>query len=150
LAKPRVPQDFYTEGELIMGKKAILAVILVFVAWELMDFLIHGVILASAYETTAELWRPREEMNMVLMAFVVLVSAFVFVLIFDRFFAQKKMATALQYGFWFGVGAGVPMAYGTYSVMPLPYYMALTWFLGTLVEAVVGGVIVGLVVKESS
>jgi len=38
--------------------------------------------------------------------------------------------------------------YGTYSVMPIPYFMALGWFLGTLVQALAGGWIIGLIIRE--
>jgi len=41
------------------------------------------------------------------------------------------------------------MGYGTYSVMPIPYIMALVWFLGTLVEAVLGGLLAGLMVPAA-
>jgi len=54
----------------------------------------------------------------------------------------------LRYGVLFGVGAGVSMGYGSYSVMPIPYHMALTWFMGTVIEAAVGGVILGAIVCE--
>jgi hypothetical protein len=40
------------------------------------------------------------------------------------------------------------MGYGSYSVMPIPYHMALTWFMGTVIEAAVGGVILGAIVCE--
>ena len=56
--------------------------------------------------------------------------------------------TGVWYGLIFGVGAGVSMGYGTYAVQPLPYILPLVWFLGTIVEAVVAGVIVALIVKE--
>ena len=37
------------------------------------------------------------------------------------------------------------MGYGTYSVMPIPYSMALTWFLGAVVEGAAAGLLVGSV-----
>lgn len=48
----------------------------------------------------------------------------------------------------FGLGAGVSMGYGSYSVMPIPYHMAFTWFLGSVVEATVGGLILGAIVRD--
>ena len=39
-------------------KRIVLAVVAVFVAWSALDFVIHGLILASSYEATARLWRP--------------------------------------------------------------------------------------------
>jgi hypothetical protein len=52
------------------------------------------------------------------------------------------------YGLLFGVAMGIGMGYGTYAVMPIPYSMALTWFLGTVVEATVGGLLAGLIVRS--
>jgi hypothetical protein len=39
------------------------------------------------------------------------------------------------------------MAYGSYAVMPIPYAMALTWFLGSVVKITIGGLILGAIVK---
>jgi hypothetical protein len=41
------------------------------------------------------------------------------------------------------------MGYGTYCVMPVPHYLAIMWFIGTLVETCVGGLLVGLMVKKN-
>jgi hypothetical protein len=40
------------------------------------------------------------------------------------------------------------MGYGTYSMMPIPYCMALTWFLGTVIKAVLGGLLLGAIIKN--
>ncbi len=39
------------------------------------------------------------------------------------------------------------MGLGTYSVMPIPAVLALGWFLGTIVETMVGGLLAGWIVK---
>jgi hypothetical protein len=129
-------------------KKIILSTIAVFLTWSIIDYILHGVILSSSYEATASLWRPMEEMKMGVMYIAGLIAALAFVVVFARFFSEKGIITGLKYGLWFGLGAGVSMGYGTYSVMPIPYYMALTWFLGTLIEAAVGGIVLGAIIKE--
>jgi hypothetical protein len=129
-------------------KRVILAVVVVFLAWSVMDFVIHGVILASSYAATPSLWRPMQEMKMAVMYLTVLIAALCFVLVYALFFADKTISTGLRYGVLFGVGVGVSMGYGSYSVMPIPYHMALTWFLGSVVEAAVGGVILGAIVRK--
>jgi len=48
----------------------------------------------------------------------------------------------------FGVGAGMSMGFGSYSVMPLPSAIAWWWFLGSVAEAVVAGWITGMIVKK--
>jgi len=60
-------------------KRFVLAVLAVFAAWSALDFLIHGMILRSAYEATAALWRPMGEMKMGLMYVVGVIAAAAFV-----------------------------------------------------------------------
>jgi hypothetical protein len=129
-------------------KKGIFSVLAVFVTWSALDFVIHGMILRASYEATASLWRPMGEMKMSVLHLSVLISALAFVVIYSQFFSQKGVATGLKYGFWFGLGTGVSMGYGSYSVMPIPYHMALVWFLGSLGEAILGGLLVGSIIRE--
>lgn len=131
-----------------MTKRLILAALAVFVAWTALDFLIHGIILRADYEATAELWRPQQEMKTALMHIAGLIFALAFTCIYAWFIGEKNLGTALAYGLVFGVGAGISMGYGTYSVMPVPYKMALVWFLGTLVKTAVGGLLVGLILTR--
>jgi len=118
-------------------KKAILSILAVFIAWSAMDFVIHGVILRSSYAATVSLWRPMSEMKTSLMYFSVFIASLAFVLIYSQFFSRKGIFTGLKYGLLFGLSAGVPMGYGSYSVMPIPYHMAFTWCFGSVVEAIV-------------
>jgi hypothetical protein len=130
--------------------KQAVATVVVFVVWEALDFVIHRVILSGAYEETASLWRPEGEMKMVLMFGVVLVAAFAFVMIYDRLLRKRGVVTGLSYGLWFGLAMGISMGYGAYSVMPIPYAMAATWFWGSVVQGALGGVLVGAIIKEPS
>lgn len=129
-------------------KKTILGVVAVFVAWSAMDFVMHGLLLRSSYAETASLWRPMGEMKLWVMHVAVFVAALSFVLIYALFFSRKGISTGLKYGLLFGLGTGVTMGYGSYAVLPIPYHMAFTWFLGSLVEAAVGGVILGAIMRE--
>ncbi|RQV99026.1 MAG: DUF2177 family protein [Calditrichaeota bacterium] len=131
-----------------MARKLLLATLVVFIVWTVLDFVIHGLLLQSAYEGSMQLWRPMPEMKTGLMYLVRLVAALVFVTIYVRLISPKNMKNGLYYGLLFGLGTGISMGYGTYSVQPIPYIMALTWFLGTLVEAILGGVLTALIVKE--
>ncbi len=42
------------------------------------------------------------------------------------------------------------MGYGTYSYMPIPHSLALFWFLGTVIQTTLAGLLVGLIIKEES
>ena len=129
-------------------KRALIAIILVFGMWCMLDFIIHVRILGPTYQATAQLWRPMKEMKMGLIYFTVFVSSLVFVTIYARFFTEKGICTAVKYGLLFGLGFGIPMGYGTYAIMPIPYKMALTWFLGTVAETTLGGLLLGLIIKK--
>jgi hypothetical protein len=129
-------------------KRGILAVLAVFVAWSVLDFIIHGLILNEAYQATQSLWRPMGEMKMYLIYVSTLAMAIVFVTIYAWFFGKRGMGRALQYGILFGLGLGISMAYGSYAVLPIPYHMALVWFLGTLVETTLGGILLGLIIRR--
>jgi hypothetical protein len=131
-----------------MLKRIVLAVLAVFVAWSVLDFVIHGVVLMSTYQDTAQLWRPKKDIRMGLLQIVKLVSATVFVCLYAFFVGKKSVATGLKFGLLFGLGAGISMGYGTYAVMPIPYKIAIVWFAGTVVDAAVAGLLTGLIVKE--
>lgn len=128
-------------------KKLLLSILAVFVAWQILDYLIHGVILMDAYESTKELWRPMEEMSMPLMMLVSILVAAAFCYIYYAFISNKSLNTALKFSLVFGLAMGISFGYGSYTVMPIPYSMAFVWFLGTVVEAVVAGLIVGMIIK---
>lgn len=129
-------------------KKTLIATVVVFLAWEALDFLIHGVLLHAAYAAAPALWRPQAEMKMTLLLLTVLVSALCFCTIYAKWVQPKELRTGLLFGLWFGIAVGVGMGFGTYSVQPIPYAMALTWFFGTAVEGAVGGLIAAALIKD--
>jgi hypothetical protein len=130
-----------------MTKKILLAGLAVFVVWEVLDFVIHGLILAPTYATLPNLFRPQAEMKMILMVAVALIAALAFAAAYGWFVSPKSLMTGLKYGLVVGFGGGVSMGYGTYAAMPIPYVMALAWFLGLWVEFAVAGAIVGAIEK---
>ena len=129
-------------------KRTVLAVLAVFIVWTVLDFVIHGMIFASAYSATPQLSRPTEEMDVGLMNLVVFTAAASFVLIYAWLITEKSVRTGVKYGILFGIGSGVSMGFGSFSAMPLPYTVAFWWFIGRLIEAVVAGWLTGLIVKQ--
>ncbi|NNF95869.1 MAG: hypothetical protein HKM94_02950 [Halobacteria archaeon] len=130
-----------------MMKRTIFAIVVIFIAWSILDFVIHGVFLQSTYEATANLWRPMEEMNMPLMYSVTLAYTACFVVIYGIFVTEKSLSTGIKFGGLFGLAAGISMGFGSYSYMPIPLSLAWSWFAGTLVEAIVAGALVGAIMK---
>jgi hypothetical protein len=133
-----------------MVKKILLGGLAIFVAWEILDFLIHGVILGSTYTTLPNVFRAQADMKMGLMAVVVLIAALAFAAAYGWFVSPKSLATGVKYGLLVGFGGGVSMGYGSYAAMPVPYVMALAWFLGSWVEFTVAGLLAGLIIKPTA
>lgn len=130
-----------------MIKRVLLAVVAIFIAWSMLDYMIHGFLLQSTYEATAHLWRPMEEMKMSLMYVVTLVFAVAFVAIYGFLFAEKSLVAGIKFGALFGLAAGTSMGFGSYSYMPIPLALAWSWFFGSLFETLVAGAMVGAIVK---
>jgi hypothetical protein len=130
-----------------MLKKLLISTIAVFVAWAVLDFVIHQLILGSAYERTAHLWRPMAEMKMGAMYLTVFLTALAFSYLYISLVGEKSLNSGLKFGLIFGAAIGLGMGFGTFSVQPIPYSMAQVWFWGRVVEGAVGGVILGLLNK---
>ncbi len=131
-----------------MTKRTIWAVVAVFIAWSILDFILHGLLLRSTYEATANLWRPMDQMNMPLMYFVTLVFTVCFVLIYGLLVGQKSLASGIRFGALFGLATGISMGFGSYSYMPIPLTLAWSWFFGSWIEAITAGAIVGAIMKS--
>lgn len=133
-----------------MFKKTVLAIVAVFLVFSVLDFIIHGVLLKSAYQATAHLWRPESEMNMLLMSFVTLLFSIGFVLIYSLLVNPKSMSASLKYGLIFGAASAVSMGLGSYGYMPIPLSLGMYWLIATLLEIIIAGAVVGLIVRPSN
>ena len=131
-----------------MSKRAFLAIPAVFITWLVVDSIVHRLILGGQYEQLKHLFRPWAEMKMCVICLTVLVASIMFVFIYARFFAEKNVKTAGIYGLAFGLAAGTSMGFGSYAAMPIPYDMAQIWFLGTVAEAILGGLLMGWIVEK--
>ena len=119
-------------------KRTGLAIIAVFVAWGILDFLLHGVLLRGMYSVSPQIWRPMDEIPLWLIYLTTLISAACFVYIYARMLAEPTLAAALRYGLVFGIGAGATAGLGGYATLPISLGMAIIWFLGILVESLAG------------
>ena len=128
--------------------RGFLAVLAVFFTFQILDYVIHGLILMDSYEATAHLWRNPEDMNMTLMAVITLLVSIIIVCIYAKLVGKKSTGNGLLFGFSLGLLMGVSMG-GYYCVAPISFCMTATWFVGTLVELTLAGLWVGLIVKEA-
>lgn len=132
-------------------KKFWIAFVVVFVLLELMNYLIHGVILSSTYseESVKQLFRPQEEMQskMWIIWLTDLIWAFFFVFVFVKGYENKGIIEGVKYGVYIGLFFGLVMSYQGYAISPMPYSLALTWFLVSFVQCIILGVVAAAIYK---
>ncbi len=128
-----------------MNRKLIIGFIAVFVVFMILDYLIHNVLLASLYEETEHLWRPAEEMKSWIFFITGLFFAFFFTLIFSKGYEGKGIMEGVRYGLYVALLVHVPGAYVSYAVMPIPYALALQWFLYGTIQFILLGILLALV-----
>ena len=131
-------------------KRYITASLAVFVAALVLDFVIHGVILRGAYEATKSVWRPDMESKMWIFWLVNFIAAFPFTYIFVRGYEGKGIPEGVRFGAIIGVYVSVPMAYGMYVMLAVPYSLALQWFLYGMIETILLGIVAALVYRPKA
>lgn len=128
-----------------MNKKVWLGFIAVFITMEVLNYLINGVLMTSAYQSVASLWRPDMMSLMWIYHVLMLVGAFFFTFIFSKGYEGKGIAEGVRYGLYIGIWMSIGMAYGTYAMIAIPYSMALQWFIYGVIQYVLMGIVVALV-----
>ena len=129
-------------------KKMLIGFVAVFITLEVLDFLIHGVILMSTYAAMQNVWRTDMMAKMWILHVVKIITAFFFVVIFSKGFENKGIMEGLRYGFYVGMIVASGFGLGSYASFPIPHMLAIHWFVLTLVEYLVAGVVVAQVYKQ--
>ncbi|MCX6143647.1 MAG: hypothetical protein NTZ35_10525 [Ignavibacteriales bacterium] len=128
-----------------MNKKILFGSIAVFIAIDVLNFLIHGVMLSATYQSLSSLWRPDMMSKMWITHVNTAISAFFFTFVFSKGYEGKGVAEGVRYGFYIGFWLSALMAYGTYMMIAIPYPLAVQWFIYGLIQYVVAGVVLALV-----
>jgi len=129
-------------------KRFIWASLAVFAAFEVIDMIVHGVILSKTYMALANLWRPDMMSKMWLMHLGSFVLAFLFTYIFIRGYENKGLAEGARYGIIIGLFANIPYAFYEYAMYPLPLSLCLTWFVYGMIEFVICGALAAAIYKK--
>ena len=130
-------------------KRYIAASVAVFVVQQLLNFLIHGVILKAAYESTKSIWRPDMASKMWILTLTTFILSFLFTLIFVKGYEAKGIPEGIRFGLLIGLFTSIPMAYNTYATFPIPYSLALQWFLYGTAASIVLGVVAASVYRPA-
>ncbi len=130
-----------------MTKKLWIGFIVVFILWNILNYLIHGLILGGAYSSPEmmRLWRPDMQQKMWVFYLVTVFTSFFLTLIFSRWYRGRGITDGIQFGVYSGFLAATPMAYSSYAMFPIPYHIAMHWFLYGMVHYIILGIALSLV-----
>jgi hypothetical protein len=130
-----------------MNKKLWTGFIAVYVVMSLLNYIIHQVLLRDTYMKLIEsgLMRGEEAGTMWIYFVTALVVSFFFTLIFSKGYNGTGMGEGVRFGLYAGLLMATPFAYDTYASVPIPYGLALQWFLYGVIEYVILGVVVSMV-----
>lgn len=132
-----------------MLKRVLLSGLSIFVAWTILDLLLHRLALAPLYEQNVSLWRPFGQMNVTLIYFVVFGLIVAFVGTYQLLVRPKSLGAGLRFGAFIGFALGISAGFGTYIHMPIPLALAWGWLIGGWLKALVAGAIVGKLITDS-
>jgi len=130
-----------------MNKKLWTGFIAAYVVLSLLNYVIHQVILRDTYMKLIEsgFMRGEEAGTMWIYFVTALVVAFFFTLIFSKGYNGTGAGEGVRFGLYAGLLLMTPFAYDTYASVPIPYSLALQWFLYGIIEYVILGVVVSMV-----
>jgi len=131
-------------------KRYLLASVAVFVTGMVLDQLIHNVILKATYESLKHLWRPDMDSLMWIRPVIGVIWSFLFTYIFVKGYEGKGIMEGVRFGAVIGLFTSIPMAYGTYIIIAIPYSLAFQWFVYGLIENILIGIVVAAVYKPAS
>ncbi len=129
-------------------KRLILAILAGWVVIFATDFLIHELWLGPLYAATKPLWRPEDEMHTRIcwMFFAQFLIVATFVIVWAKGFAGRSVGAAVVFGLLMGIFQQT-WAIILFVVLPMPAELAVKWFFGGLVQAVLLGIVTSLVYK---
>lgn len=132
-------------------KRCVISCVVIFVVYQVLSYLIHEVILSASYKSLAHLWRPEADFESKSWIFFVTGAfwAVLFICIYSKGYEGKGVMEGVRYGLWIGLFISIPMAFNSYVVHPIPFSLAMQWFIYGTVQTMVCGGVLALVYKPA-
>ena len=130
-----------------MNRKVWIGFIAVYIVMNVTNMIIHMGLLSSVYasEPVMKIMRPAADGKTWIYFLTSAFTSFFFSLIFSKGYEGKGIAEGLRYGLYVGLMMVTPMAYASYAMYPVPYSLAMQWFLYGMVQYLILGVVVALI-----
>jgi len=130
-----------------MNKKVWIGLIAIFIVLEILNIIIHGVILKNAWASVQGI-RPDMASKMWLFHVVNVFNAFFFTFIFSKGYEKKGIWEGVRYGFYIGVWMSVIAVLSTDAMIKLGRSLAIQWLIYGIIEYIIAGIVLAMVFKE--
>ncbi len=142
------PQLNHSEG-LMNIKRFLSASIGVFITNQITDPIIHGPILADFYADTSHIWRTDMMSKMWLMFVISAIFSTLFVFIYTKANENKGVFEGARYGLVIGLMMNSVHMFSQYVVYPIPLQLVVLWFVFTMMQFILYGIVTALIYKPS-
>jgi hypothetical protein len=125
-------------------KRFLGAAFVLFIFFFAYEWLVHGYLLMNYYLDTPQVWRGFYEMreNFPLHILFELVLALWLAFAFAKIYKTGGVENGLKFGLFFGVFAGLLTA-SWYLWLPVSVAVGAAWLLSSIIQGVLGGLILG-------
>ncbi len=119
----------------------------VFAVFEICDFIIHGPILGSYYNSLTGLWRPEMMSLMWIMHLSTFIFSFLIMFIFIKGYEDRGLPEGVRFGIMIGlITAGMGALY-QYVVYPIPFTLVIQWIAYGLIEFILAGLVAAAIYR---
>ena len=125
--------------------------VVVFIVMQAIGFLIHGVMLDDMYQALAASFRPKEQMDAMMLIMILSGTAvlFLFCYIYTKGYEGKGIVEGVRYGALMGLFLAFPTSIDAYVIYPLTQELAVIWFVTTVVGMMIAGAVFAAIYKPS-
>ncbi|MBA7678966.1 hypothetical protein ES703_87246 [subsurface metagenome] len=131
-------------------KRFILASIVVFVVYEITNWIVHSLILSGVYQRLQSLWRPDMMDKMWIMYVTAFIFSFLFVYIFTKGYEGKGVAEGFRYGLYIGLLMNIVGMFNQYAVYPVPLNLTIQWFIYGMIQFIIIGIVTALIYRPKA
>jgi hypothetical protein len=130
-----------------MLMQLLLSGLAILVTWTIFDVLMHRLLLRPMYEENSSLWRPFDQLNVVLIYVATFSLIGIIVGAYWLLINPKSLGAGVSFGAFIGLALGIASGLGTYIHMPIPRGLAWGWLIGGWLKGIAAGAIVGALIR---
>jgi len=129
-------------------KRFFLSVLAVYITFQVINFIVHSLILGSVYMELQNVWRM-DMMDMMWAMYIIdLLVCIMFVYIFTKGYEGKGIMEGLRYGLTIGLLMSIPASFYQYILYPIPFNLIIQWFIYGMIQYTICGMVAAAVYKK--